>query len=169
LPKTKRHESEPDLQAMMRVLGSAADGAPELLVRAEMHSWKIDLEPWQKHFCILSHVFRDLTRQEASPEKVFFARPKREGFLPPSPLWGETEPRPHPKPTPEQLYNLTRLWQIAGEPADKLPSEWKLGAEDEIVQDRGEAGVWANWESACWFCCHLDERLDHADMASVLY
>jgi hypothetical protein len=165
--------NEPDPALMCRMLGSAQDGAPSLVVWLEMSQWKIDWRNfwsgYAKKLCMLSHVFRDLMRQEATCEPFFYTPPKQEGLKPPNPLFGETEPHPYPEPRPEQLYNLTRLWQVAGEPADKLPAQWDFGPEHNVTLDRGEAGVWADWESACWYCQSLDERIEVVELASVMY
>jgi hypothetical protein len=141
--------NEPDLALMYAALGSARDGAPSLIVGIEMSQWKIDWpnfwNGYAKELCMLSHVFRDLMRQDAT-----------------------CEPFICPGPRPEQLYNLTRLWQVAGEPADKLPAQWVFDLKYGIALDRGEAGVWADWESACWYCQSLDERIDVVELASVM-
>jgi hypothetical protein len=66
--------------------------------------------------------------------------------------------------TPENdaLHSLTRMWERVGSPAGKSPHDWRRDQDtgkagpDEVLDDRGEAGFFADWQSAGWYTHFLD-------------
>jgi hypothetical protein len=138
---------------------TALDGAPEHLVRAEIITWRPYIEGIifgsydAEDLCRRSHVFRDLVRQHVESKKV----------------GGK-----------EELISLTRLWKVAGCPEDKSPPEYttKTFATqheafnsfcDRAHEDRGEAGIWSDWETAAWYVTELDPRVEGHELAAVIY
>jgi hypothetical protein len=61
-----------------------------------------------------------------------------------------------------RLMNLTRLWNVAGKPAGKSPSEWlslsPFSQRDEVA-DHGDEGWGAAWDVAVWYASFLDARV----------
>jgi hypothetical protein len=74
----------------------------------------------------------------------------------------------------DDLHSLTAIWQRVGSPAGKSPADWLAegggGSPDAVIEDRREAGIFADWESAGWYAHHLDpENFDVAEVVEQLY
>ena len=112
----------------------------EMFGRFEMRDWGLD--EGQVRLALNSLVYRELMR-----------------------------PVPGEKPGRE-LVNVTALWRAANEPADKMPLDWisvSWQLDDQVVEDRGAAGVWANLETAAWYAAALDDRIGVNDVVDVCY
>lgn len=70
------------------------------------------------------------------------------------------------------LVSLTALWSVAGQPADKAPSEWLAGPDRNYPGRRTEerAGqVWADDETAAWYLEDLSPVVMVADVLEMYY
>ena len=81
--------------------------------------------------------------------------------------------RPVPDQTADhELVNVTALWRAANEPSDKMPLDWisvSWKPDDQVVDDRGADGVWADFETAAWYAADLDDRIGIEDVTAMCY
>lgn len=65
-------------------------------------------------------------------------------------------------PKAGDLHPITLMWEWAGRPAGKSPEDWMADQwhsqkpDRAIVEDRGEAGIFADWEQASWYAHFMD-------------
>jgi hypothetical protein len=79
-------------------------------------------------------------------------------------------------PGHDDLHSLTLIWERAGSPVGKTPKDW-LGDDwhgqtmpDQLVEDRGGAGVFADWDSAGWYAHFIDpENFPIDEVVEQLY
>jgi hypothetical protein len=112
----------------------------EMFGRFEIRDWGLD-EP-RIRLALISQVFRELKR----------------------PVPGER--------SGHEMVNMTVLWRAANEPADKVPLEWislSWKPDDQVVEDRGFDGVWADIETAAWYAWALDDRIGIDDVVDMCY
>jgi hypothetical protein len=70
--------------------------------------------------------------------------------------------------------NTTLIWQRCGSPEGKSPADWVAdgdgGFPPEVIDDRGEAGLFTGWEEAAFYVHWMEPDLFTADDAcSLLY
>jgi hypothetical protein len=112
----------------------------EMFGRFEMRDWGLD-EP-RIRLALNSQVYRELMR----------------------PVPGER--------SGHEMVNMTVLWWAGGEPADKMPLDWIPASwkpDDQIVEDRGLDGVWAEIETAAWYASALDDQISIQDVCDMCY
>jgi hypothetical protein len=169
--------------ALAKILAEAGVPVAKLVVeratRAEMASW--DLHPSQEDLAVRSPTFKELMRQVVAVdaattdrrESRFEAAWRAAGSHIDAHgrkciLFGPGYPALPPCP-PNLDFNLTLLWIAAGSPPDKRPdagqADWRL----EPVEDRGEGGVWGEWETAAWYAEWLCDELNHELICTLLY
>jgi hypothetical protein len=112
----------------------------EMSGRLEMRDWGLD--EGQLQFALASLVYRELMR-----------------------------PVPGQRAGP-YLVNVTALWRAANAPADKMPLDWisvSWKPDEQVVDDRGADGVWADFETAAWYAAALDDRIGIVDVLEMCY
>lgn len=106
-----------------------------------MEGW--GCKPWQMEVALISPVFRTLLHQ------VHVSYPEN----------GDLQP-------------LDELWEAAGSPADRAPGSpefaGRVAGVGEIV-DRGDQGVWAEFETAAWYAEFLCEHIEIAHVLEMCY
>jgi hypothetical protein len=52
-------------------------------------------------------------------------------------------------------------------PLDWISASWK--PDDQVVDDRGADGVWADLETAVWYASALDDQISIQDVCDMCY
>ena len=115
---------------------------PELLTLFSIR--EMNLPPWQEELAVRSPAFLGLMRQARA------------------------------YPDDGQLVCLTAIWQAAGSPEGVEPQTWTAEPDNrldgQVIEDRGPDGVWADWDTAGWYCRGVDpENLDAETVCRLLY
>jgi hypothetical protein len=77
--------------------------------------------------------------------------------------------------TVAELIPLAPLWNTAGSPQDRQPREWianhtrEMADQGVVVEDRGEAALFADYQSAAWYAQALDPTIEPWHIVETFY